>query len=279
VCGTAQATILARVRWTRGSSGPAPTNPDRLPLPPAELRGWVGPRDDERYENPTGALVYPDVPAELYESVLDFGCGCGRVARQLILQDPRPLRYVGLDLHPEMVSWCQQNLEPAAPGFTFVHHDVRDPLVNPGEEKPRTLSFPVDDASVTLFEALSVFTHIVERDVAFYFAEMARVLRADGVANASFLLFEKDDFPPIGQSRNALYIDDSYPPAAVYYDRRWLQQALAEAGLAIVAIAQPAQVRGYQWRLHIARSDAGRTVVELPLDELPQGAPADLPAA
>jgi SAM-dependent methyltransferase len=276
VGGRAQATILAPVSWTRASSGTAPVDPERLPLPPAELRGWVGPRDDERYENPTRALVYPDVPRELYESVLDFGCGCGRVARQLMLQDPRPRRYVGLDLHPEMVSWCRQNLEPAAPGFTFVHHDVSDPLVNPGAGKPQTLPLPVPDASVTLFEALSVFTHILERDISFYFSEMARVLRADGIANASFMMFEKADFPPIGDLKNALYIDADYPPAAVYYDRQWLQQALADVGLTIIKIAQPAQVRGYQWRLHIARSAPGRTAVELPIDELPQGAPPDL---
>jgi SAM-dependent methyltransferase len=236
----------------------------------------VGPRDDERYENPTRGLVYPDVPAELYESVLDFGCGCGRVARQLILQEPPPERYVGLDLHPEMVSWCQQNLQPVAPAFTFLHHDVSDPLVNPGEGKPEVLALPVPDASVTLFEALSVFTHILERDISFYLGEMARVLRVDGIANASFLLFEKQDFPPLGRARNSLYIDADYPPAAVYYDRQWLQQALADAGLALVAIAQPAEVRGYQWRLHIARSDAGRPAVELPPAELPPGAPPDL---
>jgi SAM-dependent methyltransferase len=264
------------VRWTRDARRATPVDPAELPLPPAELRGWVGPRDDERYENPTRAPVYPDVPLELYESVLDFGCGCGRVARQLILQDPAPRRYVGLDLHPKMISWCAQNLQPAAPAFTFLHHDVSDPLVNPGAGKPETLPLPVPDASVTLFEALSVFTHILERDIRFYFGEMARVLRADGIANASFLLFEKQDFPPLGHARNSLYVDADYLPAAVYYDRRWLQQALAEAGLAVVAIAQPAEVRGYQWRLHIARSDGGRAAVELPLDELPPGAPPDL---
>src|SRR5271154_3709158 len=111
--------------WRRGGSA----RPSALPLPPLDSRRWVGPLEDERYDNPDGSRVYPDFAAERYESVFDFGCGCGRVARQLILQDPRPRRYVGIDVHPELVSWCQENLQPAASGFEFHHHDVADALV------------------------------------------------------------------------------------------------------------------------------------------------------
>lgn len=265
--------------WKRGLRAPKTIDPAVLPMPPAELRAWVGPREEERYENPTRGLVYADIPAELYDTVFDFGCGCGRVARQLILQEQRPRRYVGVDLHPAMIGWCRHNLEPLAREFTFLHHDVLDPLVNPGPEKPGALPLPVEDSSVSLFEALSVYTHIVERNLPFYFAEMARVLRPDGLANASFLLFEKDEFPPLGSARNSLYIDDAYPPAAVYYDRRWLERTLSEAGLTIVAVAQAPAVRGYQWRLHIARAGPAATPVAIPVDDKPTGRPGDLPAS
>lgn len=249
--------------------------PGAPPFPPLEYRQWVGPLDDERYDNPAGSLVYADFAAQRYESVFDFGCGCGRVARQLILQRPRPRRYVGIDVHPQMIEWCRQHLAPAAPGFEFHHHDVADVLVNAGPGKPDVLPFPVPDASVTFFESLSIFTHIVERQLPFYLAEAARVLRDDGEMNASFLLFDKGSFPVLGAGRNALYIDSDYPPAAVYYDREWLVAALADAGLAITRIAGAPEVRGYQWRLAIARAGATTVRATLPTDEQPWGVPRD----
>jgi len=252
--------------------------PRQLPMPPEAYRRWVGPTADADYDNPTGALVYPEIPAARYESVLDFGCGCGRVARQLIQQRPRPSRYLGIDVHAELVAWCREQLAPAAAGFEFAHLDVRDRLVNDGPDKPDVLPLPADDDSFTLFEAISIFTHIVERQLPHYLRECARVLRPDGVANASFLLFDKADFPVLDDSRNALYIDDAYPPAAVYYDRAWLEATLADVGLAVVAIAQAPQTRGYQWRLLLAPLIDGVQAIPIPADEAPRGIPADVAA-
>jgi len=196
----------------------------------------------------------------------------------LILQRPRPARYVGVDVHPALIDWCRSNLAPAAPGFEFYHHDVADVLVNPGEDKPHVLPLPVPDASVSFFEALSIFTHIVESQISFYFREAARVLRDDGEMNASFLLFDKSDFPVLGPARNALYVDESYAPSGIYYDREWLQRALADAGLAVTRIPQYPEVRGFQWRLSIAPLRPGVTPIVLPADTEDRGTPRDYAA-
>src|SRR5437016_14083456 len=87
----------------------------RLPLPPLEMRQLVGLTDEAEFDNPSGGLVFPYLSAEQYASVFDFGCGCGRIARQLIQQQPRPERYMGIDLHLGMIEWCRRNLEPTAP--------------------------------------------------------------------------------------------------------------------------------------------------------------------
>jgi SAM-dependent methyltransferase len=241
-----------------------------------ELRAWVGPTDETRYDNPNGALVYAHIPVDNYRSVLDFGCGCGRVARQLIQQRPSPERYVGLDIHPGAIAWASENLTPAAPGFSFVHLDIHDPLVNPDGDKQSLLPFPMPDRSVTLVDALSIFTHIVERDLPYYLGEVARVLSIDGLVNASFFLFEKSDFPALGPQHNALYGDATYPKSAVFYDRGWLEQTLERCGLCVVAIAQRPEVRGYQWLFVLGHRERDHSVLELPRDDGDRGIPADL---
>jgi hypothetical protein len=66
-----------------------------IPIPPAEIRELVGPTEPEAFDNPDHQLVYPYLEPAVYESVFDFGCGCGRVARQQIQQDPNRLATSG----------------------------------------------------------------------------------------------------------------------------------------------------------------------------------------
>ena len=70
-------------------TSPAPWQFD-LPLPPLELRRMVGPVEPKYFDNPTGQPIIENIPIDKYESVLDFGCGCGRIARQLLQQKIRP---------------------------------------------------------------------------------------------------------------------------------------------------------------------------------------------
>ena len=133
------------------------TTKDPLPIPPFEMRQLVGPTDEAAFDNPTGDPIL-SVPDRYFDAVLDFGCGCGRLARQMTQQRTRPRRYLGFDLHPGMVRWCQQNIAPRSPGFEFRHHDVENKYFNPGAGKPPLLPMPAEDGSFSLIVALSVFT-------------------------------------------------------------------------------------------------------------------------
>jgi SAM-dependent methyltransferase len=147
-----------------------------LPFPPLEMRRLVGPTEITTFDNPKGQFVFKDIPAENYRFVLDFGCGCGRIARQLIQQEHRPERYIGVDIHTGMIDWCRSNLAPAAPGFEFIHHDVFNLGLNPGKDKPLFRSLPVENRTVSLMVAWSVFTHLLESQAEFYLKEAARHL-------------------------------------------------------------------------------------------------------
>jgi SAM-dependent methyltransferase len=244
---------------------------ESLPMPPTVMREMVGPTDVAAFDNPSGALVFPYLDASAYRCVFDFGCGCGRVARQLIQQQPQPERYLGIDLHAGMINWCEKNLAPHAAQFDFMHHDVFDGSFNPGEGKPSVAPFPAGEGEFTLVNAISVFTHLTEAQVPHYLLEAGRVLSEDGVFHASFFLLDKQEFPFMQPHTNALYVSWEHPSAAVVFDRHWVLGSARAAGLTAVR-AHPPSIRGYQWVLEMRRSRPGLLEIELPPDSAPLGA-------
>ncbi len=95
-----------------------------------------------------------------FTSILDFGCGCGRVTRFL----PRGLDVTGLDIDGEAIGWCRQNLSSIA------KFDVNNP-------EP-----PLDDSDETfdLIFCVSVFTHLPLEMERAWLRELKRVLKPGG---------------------------------------------------------------------------------------------------
>ena len=265
----ALAILLADLRlFRRHTPEPQPADGE-LPIPPLAMRELVGPREPEAFDHPRGQPLFPTLMRpEQYDFVLDFGCGCGRVARRLaVAEAPMPKRYVGIDLHAGMIAWANKNLASRLPGFTFIHQDVFNPGFNPDPSLPRTAPFPAEDKSVSLLLAMSVFTHLVQAQLEPYLDEVRRVLRPDGVMLATFFLFDKTSFPMMQDFQNSLYINDSDPTNAVIFDRAWLLAALDVRELRIREV-RPPSVRGYHWELEIV---PGRGSVTLPEDSAEVG--------
>lgn len=234
------------------------------------MRELVGPTDAEAFDNPPGKPIWNDLPAYAWRHYLDIGCGCGRQARRLIQQSPRPDRYTGIDLHRGMVQWCRDNLTPHAQEFQFLHHPIYNPGLNPDPLLPWAIPIPIEDGSCSLIEATSVFTHMIEGQAEHYLDEVARILAEDGTFIATWFLFDKEGFPFMQETQNALYINDRDPTNAVVFDRGWLQSGLADRGLAVVRADMP-PVRGFHWQLRIVRDHPGVEAVTIPVDTAPAG--------
>jgi SAM-dependent methyltransferase len=235
-----------------------------LPIPPVELRRLVGPFHVEAWDNPGGGLVYPEVPASAYEAVFDFGCGCGRVARQLLQQRPRPRRYVGIDVNRRMVEWCIQNLQPIAPDFRFFHHDVYSPTYARDNRYQAAAPFPTEDGGFSLLIANSVFTHLVGQQAEYYLHEVSRILRPGGLAFTSWFFFDRESFPFLREPPYCLYASDADPTRAVLYDRRWFLDMVHRCGLRVRLTSFPT-VPGHQWYVLLERQDRE------PTDRFPLG--------
>ena len=240
------------------------------------MRALVGPTDPAFFDNPDGRILYPD---ESTGDVFDFGCGCGRLARQLIQQRPQPKSYVGIDLHAGMIRWCQANLR--SPQFRFEHHDVFNPGFNPGD-KPQRADLPAEDSSCDLVIAHSVFTHILEDSALHYLTECARILRSGGILASTWFLFDKREFAMMQSFQNALYINVDDPTNAVIFDREWLTSACLAVGFEAETIEVPA-LRGYHWMIRLRRvanpSPFDLTVDAAPLGSMPPPAPSGDPSS
>lgn len=220
-----------------------------LPMPPVELRRTVGLEGTDHFENPHGVLAFgADVPAQNYRRVLDFGCGCGRVARVMMLQrEITPERFLGLDLYRPSINWCRDNLR--RPGFEFRHLNAHNIGLNPGGTRHADFG---GNEIFSLINAHSVFTHIIEPDLEFYFEQCVRRLAPDGILRATWFLFDKVNFPMMQTFQNCLYINPDDLTNASIYDADYVRALYSKYGLT-VTIVKPPNIRGHQWLLYAQR--------------------------
>jgi len=138
---------------------------DCFPVPPPHLRFRIGADTSLDKFLGIGRTLLGDIKIlagkagrefDSFESILDFGCGCGRVARYLS-------KVTGTDIDPEAIAWCRENL----PG-TFDVNDSVPPL-------------KYTDSSFDLIYAISVFTHLPEDLAMRWLEEMRRILRPGGL--------------------------------------------------------------------------------------------------
>ncbi len=223
------------------------------PLPPVEFRRLVC-HDDYLFDLPEdGSLAFAYIQdPNLYRSVFDFGCGCGRTARRLLVQRPRPSRYVGIDIHRGMIEWCQTNLAALDPAFRFLHHDVWNLGLAPNNTHQLTAPFPVESGGFSLVNAHSIFTHLYKEQTEFYLEETARILTDDGIARTTWFLFDRTTFPMLFDFQVSLFINETDCSNAVIYDWQWLLEALRRRKLQIVHTCPPA-IRGHQWEIFLQK--------------------------
>lgn len=89
--------------------------------------------------------------------ILDWGCGCGRVARH-VAAAVAPGALTGADIDRDNVQWCNDHLA----GATFVHVPLHPPM-------------PFADASFDLVYGISVFTHLREDEQFRWLSELQRI--------------------------------------------------------------------------------------------------------
>lgn len=101
-----------------------------------------------------------------YPEWLDFGCGCGRIARHVV--DGAEIRTLyGLDVDPALIAWAARNLRGR-----FATMEPEPPL-------------PFQAESVDVVYAVSIFTHYTEAEQFRWLDELTRILEPGGLLIAT----------------------------------------------------------------------------------------------
>lgn len=162
--------LRARERYLVFSAGDDLDSERGLPLPPARMRVKViGAADSASFidsgQRQTAffrrLLERNGIRLSTDARVLDFGCGCGRLARWW--QEEEDPAIYGCDPNRELIEWCRLHL----PALNATVSEPDPPL-------------PYTDASFDFAYAMSVFTHLPPVHAQAWMAELRRVIKPGG---------------------------------------------------------------------------------------------------
>jgi SAM-dependent methyltransferase len=210
-------------------------------------------------------------------SFLEIASGMARDAFELIEPLGPDGKYIGIDVQRESIVWCQKNISRDHPNFQFYHFDAIHELHNPyGAKTTMDFPLPAPDRSVDRIGLQSLLTHIFEDEVVHYLSEISRVLKPDGLAYVTFLLYS--DEIVAASRKNArtayglrfehpygdgCYVDNAqYPTGGVAYTDEAMQRMIKRAGLRLVRPYLKGQWSGY----HAEPDDDGQDVAILTPD-------------
>ena len=219
--------------------------PEDIPLPPA---GYMFMEKDHQQMLVNGetllTLALEREPLPTSGSVLDLGCGYGRLAYALIRSGFKG-DYLELDILPQHVLWLQNSLTPIRPKFKFHHLDAQSARYRPdGGVSATAVCLPALERKPDLFTVLSVFTHMYPAEVEHYIQIIAEAMSPTSVMYCTFFLInaESEALEQQGKSAyplkhrldaNCKYYDEKDPLWAIGYRQEWVLELFDRHGLEV----------------------------------------------
>lgn len=178
------------------------------------------------------------------ETVLDIGCGTGRMAIPIMNYLSSSGSYHGFDISKKAIAWCQRAITSRKSNFLFHYANIYNKEYNPrGKVSAVEYRFPCEDNSIDFAFATSVFTHMRRSEVEHYLAELKRTLKPSGRAMVSFFILDEENQRLVREGRAAyvfthdlgdcLTVDPVTPERATAYTLDDLSDMVMKAELSV----------------------------------------------
>jgi SAM-dependent methyltransferase len=227
------------------SAFPSLLYPEFRGLPPNHLRVRVGVGNkllfNQAYHLQVGAGFWQNWLSSCYvkasSDILEIGCGCGRIAHHL-RGNWFVGSYVGIDIDRESLQWCTSHFPSEK--FTFLPSPhVSATYASHSVDESTPIAFP-EDWEKDFIYSTSLYTHLLETELANYTRESFRVLRPNGTMYMTFFCLDSVELGKRWTFKHKIgeaFVESiKYPEAAVAYTREFIERLCYSVGFSQVSI-------------------------------------------
>ena len=163
-------------------------------------------------------LLEPDM------KILDFGAGCGRLALPILQHLSDQGSYVGVDIIPRLVQFCNANIATKYANCEFYlsadRNKLYDKFINeqiPDCQVINSLS-ELGEGTFDVIASFSVFTHLSDTEAATYLHALKKLLKPNGRLLISCFLINQASRNYLRLGKSTIpFPDDVFESKDVYY--------------------------------------------------------------
>ena len=223
--------------------------PELGDLPPNHLRIRIGAGNriinDHFMFIETGSRCWLTFLSRQYctssSDVVELGCGCGRVAR-VLKQEWFEGTYLGVDIDSEMLEFCRRNFPGDRFRFVLSPHNSTTysrRCHNEYPNHPHNFRFSEQNSKDFIY-SISLYSHLLEKEMIEYVRESYRALRENGVMYMTFFCIDDVELGrrwTFRHRRGNAYVENArFPEAAVAYKEAFLLEVAKTCGFREVSV-------------------------------------------
>jgi SAM-dependent methyltransferase len=188
------------------------------------LSDVIGGGDPERVASEVISVMASHVDLPAKSSILDVGCGCGRIATGLTQYLHPKSRYVGVDIVSELVEFGRKRISPRYPNFSFQLLDEGNLSYDwwrqkNGQKDIARLSDALPPETVDLAISISLFTHLDVPAATDVLAAIARMLGEGAQAFVTVFVLDSAAREGIESNRTGFGFKHRTPSGQLYAEK------------------------------------------------------------